>query len=209
MTRLLTPEFQAALEADVQHLVIAAFFDFGPNPSDAAFYHNDVGNIVFDPFLKEPFDGERTFIGAGNIARVSPITEDSSDRPSPYVVELRGVDMDLIRHVRSLNYRGRRAKIWHLAVDPLDGSIINFPDLRYGGRIQRIRSRQDDEGIAMQIAMVDQRSLLSRGKGTLVSNTQQQARHPGDKGLAGMAKVDKKTVTGSMKVDISPITRGI
>ena len=193
MSRLLSPALKQQFDAPENYVVLFAYFDFGPNATDAVFLHTDVGDVSLDLDLPSPHNGSQTYLGVGTLGTIYDIRESASDREQTYSLVLSGLNPDIVGEARTLDHQGRLCKVWIGAFNPDSGETVGTTE-QLSGTMDKL-DVVFNEGVAnLSVLLVDERSLLRKGKGVLFSHTQQQDRNRNDGFFKGAARAREKQV---------------
>ena len=178
MQRQISAKVKAALEADFVRLVMFAFLDFGPTPSDALFAHTFSGDIRIDLGLEPPFNGRQTYHGLGELTGHPPAAqEDADDAPEPFMLALNVATTELARHALTLESVGREAYVWGVPIDITTGVPIDefLPPVKYG-RMSVLEGLDGKRIKEMALTVDDARARTTGGPGLYYDYAQQVAR---------------------------------
>lgn len=167
MSRDLTTQMQAALEAENLRLVMFVQLDFG----SGTVYLNSLDFPV-------EWDGH-TWLGAGRVGRIAAIEESEAVQAYGVNLTLAGVDTSLLSIALGENYQGRAVRIWLGAFDDAY-TIVSDPVLAYRGRMDNMRIVAGQEA-TITIACEGRLADLERARVRRYNQEDQQMVWPADK----------------------------
>ena len=178
MSRDVDPAIDPELEADPYRLLVMAELDF---PSAPVYVHSGVGEVDFDG---------KTFLGVGQLGKVSPLQETTELQSYGLSLELSGVDPALVSISLNDNVQGRDAKIYLVFLDE-DLQIINPPVGPWVGRMDYMGAEVGQT--ATLILHIESRLAdWERARIRRYTDEDQQAEYPGDKGLEFVSQMQEK-----------------
>lgn len=186
MTRTITSDVEDALAEPVirPFLAVALEYDSGTTRATTL----PIGmNVVID--------GE-TFLGAGELGRISAAQEDGETGAKRITVGLSGVDPALIAIALAETYQGRAGTVYYGLLDQ-DHQVIADPVIVFKGRMD---TQPIELGQMASIAVNIESRLADwdRPRGGRLTDEEQKRRHPGDRFLEFVAStVEKELVWGS------------
>jgi hypothetical protein len=148
------------------------------------------------------WDGE-TWLGAGNLARVEPITEVASAQAAALNVQFSGIDPAYVSAILDDHYQGNPARIWiatlNNEMEPLDAPVLVF------------QGRMDEpyvtigETAEVQIALENRFADWDRPRLRMYSDADQRARHPGDRFFEYIASMESTSIVwGTYRGPVAP-----
>ena len=187
MPREIDAATDTAAAAEVVRVVGLAELDFS-----SGFVR--VASAPFDVFFDSDGDmTDETFIGIGDLGKVTPVEEAAEQQGYSLTFELSGVPSALISTALGEDYQGRDAKLWMALLDD-QGAITGDPVLLFSG----LMDTMDVEAGAEARITVTANSRLVRweeASNERYNNAAQQARFSTDKGLEFMeAMVEKEII---------------
>lgn len=175
------PDAINALSQNVVRFAFLCLIDL-PAPNKLAF------TSLLDDYV---FNGE-TFFGLGNLGSITGLDESGELNPAEYAITLSGIPDEILQAATAINYLNHNATVWMIMLDEnhqtigqpfiwskglTDGASIDY------GSVSRVT-------IQVRNRLVDwQRPRIER-----YTDSDQQNRHPGDKGLEFVSEVASKEV---------------
>lgn len=136
---------------------------------------------------------DETFIGIGDLGKVSPIEESADQQGYSLKFDLSGVPSALISTTLNEHYQGRDAKLWMGLLDD-QGAITGNPVLLFSGLMDTM---DVEVGAEARITVTANSRLVrwEQARNERYNHAAQQSRFPGDMGLEFMeAMVEKEIV---------------
>lgn len=150
--------------------------------------HTWLGNLVFN---------SNTYTGAGDLAFIGPIDEDSDLTRNTLEMGLRGIPSDIIAIALGENFQGRTATVYlgylntstmQLVGDPTEFTYkMDFPTINVGSQCQ------------VRLVLEDEFAVLDKPKPRRYNNADQQSRYPGDKGLEFVEQMVERQIFWGQK----------
>lgn len=166
MSRSLPSGFYTQAEASVFRPALLVEVDW---PSGPVYAWTGYGSIAWDG---------KTFVGTGELGRISPITESGGGRANGISLELSGIPTAMIGEATENDTQGRTAKVWFCSmnsagafqVDPylLFVGVVDVPMVRIGPETSTITVQLEKE-------LIDRRSKERR-----YTDEDQRQLYPGD-----------------------------
>ena len=181
MTRALTSAAQTAITSSHVPLCVFVELEF---PSGTLRFTNAVHAITWDSV---------SWLGAGNLAQVEPITEIASPQAAALNVRFSGLDPAYVSAILDDHYQGNPGRIW---VAPLDDAMqpVLDPILMFSGRM--------DEPIVtvgrtaeVQLSLENRFADWDRPRARLYTDADQTNRHPGDKFCEFVAQMASTSIS--------------
>jgi len=148
------------------------------------------------------WDGE-TWLGAGNLARVEPITEVASPQAAALNVQFSGIDAAYVTAILDDHYQGNPARIWIATLDD-EMQIEGDPVLVFSGRMDEplvTVGRTADIQLALENRFAD----WDRPRLRMYTDADQQSRHPGDKFFEYVAAMESTSIVwGTYRGPVAP-----
>lgn len=132
--------------------------------------------------------GGNTWLGVGAFGGVSPIEEGITVSAQELTVSLNGIPSDLLGDVLAVAYRNKRAKLWIGFVDEA-GDFKDAPHQFFGGRISTMAIADAGGTCTITVSIESRLADLRRARVSRYTHEEQQQRHPGDNGLAFVARL--------------------
>jgi hypothetical protein len=148
------------------------------------------------------WDGE-TWLGAGNLARIEPITEVASPQAAALNVQFSGIDPAYVSAILDDHYQGNPARIWIATLNDAM-QIAGEPILVFTGRMDEpviTVGRTAEIQLALENRFADWDSPRLR----MHTDADQQARHPGDKFFEYVAAMESTSIVwGTYRGPVAP-----
>ena len=148
------------------------------------------------------WDGE-TWLGAGNLARIEPITEVASPQAAALNVQFSGIDPAYVSAILDDHYQGNPARIWIATLNDAM-QIAGEPILVFTGRMDEpvITVGRTAE---IQLALENRFADWDRPRLRMHTDADQQARHPGDKFFEYVAAMESTSIVwGTYRGPVAP-----
>ncbi|WP_020474247.1 hypothetical protein [Zavarzinella formosa] len=170
MTRSIDTATEAASQDAAIHpvLFVELLFDSGP-----VRFHSELGTLAF---------GGNDFTGTGRLGGISQVDEDTELARTPLTLTLGGIPSDMISVVLNEHYQGRRATLYVGYLDLTTRVLVADPIILYRGRMDTPTVSQGSE-LNITLNVESRFSAWDRPNVSRYNNADQQARHPGDRGL--------------------------
>jgi hypothetical protein len=170
MARDLTASVQAAIDA----AEVKPFLLFEGNFSSGTVrMWSGYGDLSWNGF---------TWVGAGNLAAVSPVNENDEIRANGITVSLSGIPSEMISLVLNEVGQGRLGRLYIGFLDASD-AIIADPILSFEGRLD-VPALEDNGETAMITITYESRLIdLQRARESRYTNEEQKRLYPGDVGF--------------------------
>lgn len=186
MTRTITSDVETALAAPVIRPFLAVALEYDSGTTRATTLPIGMDVVI---------DGE-TYLGAGELGRISAAQEDGETGAKRITVALSGVDPALISIALADTYQGRPGTVWYGLLDE-DHQVIDDPVIVFRGRMD---TQPIEIGQTASIAVNIESRLADwdRPRGGRLTDEEQKRRHPTDRFLEFVAStVEKELVWGS------------
>lgn len=183
MTRALSAALNTHMQGQAVQPFWMAHLDFATH-ADLRI-HTHLGNIAWD---------SQTWQGAGDLATVSPITEDDELEPTGMLLTLDGVSDPVLAAARAEEHIGRPASVYLAARNLATGALVGTPYLIVSGEMDVMDIRAGPGLGSISLSVEDERIILSRGGGQYFSEVDLQSRHPGDTFYHRAASVVRATL---------------
>lgn len=191
MARSLVSATEAALTAS--HVPLCAFVEL-VFPSGTLRFTN-AGHAL-------QWDGE-TWLGAGNLARIEPITEVASPQAAALNVQFSGLDPAYVTAILDDHYQGSPARVWIATLDD-EMQIEGEPILVFTGRMDEplVTVGRTAE---IQLSLENRFADWDRPRLRMYSDADQQSRHPGDKMFEYVASMESTSIVwGTYRGPVAP-----
>lgn len=180
MSRITDPQILAALSAETYRLLILAELDF---PSGMVRVHSGVGEVIFNT---------NTYLGVGQLGKISTLEETAELRSSGFTLELSGIDPALLAISLNDDVQGRDAKIWLAFLDE-NHQIISDPVGPWLGRMDNLEGELG-ETATLQLNVENRMADWERPRIRRYTDADQQAEYPGDKGFEFVNQMQEKEI---------------
>ena len=164
-------------------------------PALLAYLALDGGDIRVTSLDHDVVWGGDTYVGVGNMGRVSAITESTMLQASGLKLELSGIPAAYISMVLNEDYNERDVTLWTAFLDS-SYAIIADPVLQFKGKIDQMGINL---GATATVTLTAENKLIAwdRPNERRYTNADQQERFPLDKGLEFISQmVEKEIVWG-------------
>lgn len=181
MSRDLTSAANTAVQAEVVRPVVFVELDFSSGFVRA---NSSPYTLSFDADADMV---DEDFLGVGGLGGISPISEGADTKARNISLTLSGVDPALIATTLTEYYQGRPCKVWNGFLDS-GHKLIADPILVFWGRMDTM---DVDMGETATITVTAESRLADwdRPRSARLTNEEQQARYPGDRGLEFVQQV--------------------
>lgn len=185
MTKRLDETLSAETEKTVVRAVLMASLDFETYVERAWW---GFGTILWDG---------QSWYGTGNLGRISTLEETTEIRATGAVLQLSGIPADLITAVSSTPVQGNVAKIYVGFLDEDFQGLIADPHPIFSGTIDTVEITDGGDTATITINVENDIRDLERVRTRRYTDSDQQSRYPGDKGLEYVPSLqDKQSVWG-------------
>lgn len=180
MTRTITATNEAVLDDDVVRPAVFAKLEFG---AGTQYVNNSPMTLTF---------GGNDYIGVGNFAGISKVSETGDIQSTSLELTLSGVDPAMVSIALNENYQGKKGTIY-LGFMDANFALVDDPVLVFKGRMDTMPIKLDTEsviGLTIESRLAD----LFRSRVIRFNNADQQQRFPGDKGLEFVEEMVAKEI---------------
>jgi len=136
----------------------------------------------------------QTWLGAGHLAAVSPITENDEVQANGISVSLTGIPSELISLVLNEVGQGRLGRIYIGFLDASDAVIVH-PILAFEGRLDVPSIEEAGETSTISITYESRLIDLQRPRETRYTNEEQLRLYPSDVGFEFVPAMQEKEIT--------------
>jgi hypothetical protein len=186
MSRGLDSLNEAAIEQPVVAPVLFAELDF---PSGFVRVSSGVGTIAW---------GGYDWLGIGTFGDVSGLTESAELERKTVTYTLRGVPSDLIAVVLGEQYQGRPDKVYLGFFHTATRQLIADPELLHAGRMD-VSTIREGNSCTITVSSESRIAAWSRPIVRRYTDTEQQRKYPGDKGLEFISQAAQKEIVWGRK----------
>lgn len=154
--------------------------------------HFDTGVLAFTSMVRNITYNGQTYIGFGNLGKVSELKENSNLDGADYSVELSGVNRALMQALLNENYLGRTAKCLLVLLDEND-SVLYEPLVYFKGKMDLLECEHGSTG-AITVSIRDNLADWARPRLERYTDQDQQRRYPGDRGFEYVTVIADKEI---------------
>lgn len=177
---------EAAVAADVVIPIQFAELDF---ESGFVRVHSALGTITW---------GGYDWLGVGQLGSVEGLEERAELLRKVVTYNLAGVPSDLIAAALDENYLGRSAKTYIGFLNTTTYQLVATPELQDAGLMDTTKSKQG-KTCSLAVTAESRMASWSRPVERRYTDTEQQARYPGDKGLEFVSQAAQKEIIWGRK----------
>jgi len=142
--------------------------------------------------------GGNDWLGVGTLGTVSTVEESAELSNKTLTYTLTGVPNDMIAIVLGQNYQGRSAKLYIGFFDPDTGALVADPELLSTGQMN-VSGIDEGTECGVTVTADNRFAAWDRPLVRRLTDTDQQARFPGDKGLQFIDQAAQKTINWGRK----------
>ncbi len=181
MSRDISTEMQAVADAEVVRPFYLLELEF------------DGGTVRLWSGLGDLDYGGNTYVGAGNLLSVSPITESSDLQANGASFTLNGATQELVALARDEEYQGRPITMMIGAFDE-SGNVVSSPVVVFGGFMDVMTITDSGESDVISLSAENKLIAFERARIRRFTDQDQKLFHPGDKGLEFVTSVQEKQI---------------
>lgn len=184
--RSLSSEMQAVATAETVRpiLLIESDFDSG----DINLW-NGIGQLNY---------GGKTYIGAGNLLAVEPVSESTDLRANGTSVTLSGINNTLVGLAKDEDYQGRALTVKLGAMDE-NNDVIADPVIMFSGFMDTMMLTESGDSSSITIDVENKLIQMDRSKVRRFTDNDQRIDHPDDDGLSFVAKIQDREIKWGVK----------
>lgn len=181
MARALTSGASSAITATHVPLCVFVELEF---PSGTLRFTNAGHAITWDGV---------SWLGAGNLAQVEPITEVAAAQAAALNIRFSGLDTSYVAAILDDHYQGNPGRIW---IAPLDDAMqpVGDPVLVFSGRMDEPLVAVGDSAV-IQLSLENRFADWDRPRMRLYTDADQTNRHPGDKFCEFVAQMESTSIS--------------
>ena len=196
MSRSLTSAMQAVATAEVVRPVIfvEAYFT-SLVPTSYLYLWSGFGQLTY---------GGKTYVGAGNLLRISSIQENVELRANGAQVTLSGVSTPLLEKARDEDYQGRELIIKLGAMDE-NNDVIADPVIVFSGFMDTMTITDGGDTATINVSIENRLIEFERTRVRRYTDNDQRIEYPDDDGLEYVAEIQEKNIVWGDK-DANPIS---
>lgn len=179
--RDITSAMQTALEANLVRPVVFVECDFD---SGAVDLWNGVGSLSY---------GGKTYIGAGNLLSIDPISESTDLSAKGTRVSLSGLDSSLVTIAKDEDYQGRELTIKLGAMDE-NNDVIADPVIMFSGFMDTMVLSESGKESVISVTVENKLITMERARVRRFTDNDQKIDHPNDNGFSLVASIQDKQI---------------
>lgn len=179
--RNISTEMQAVSTAEVVRPVMFVECDFD---SGAINLWNGVGALDY---------GGKTYIGAGNLLRVEPVSESAELRANGTSVTLSGINNTLVSLAKDEDYQGREMVIKLGAMDE-NNDVIADPVIMFSGFMDTMVLVEAGDTSSIKIDVENKLIQMERARVRRFTDNDQKIDYPNDDGFSFVTKIQDRQV---------------
>ena len=184
-----------AVATDIKPIVLVeALFDSNA-PTSHLYLWNGIGSLTYD---------SKTYIGAGNLLAISPISENVELKASGITVQLSGISDPLLAKAKTENYQGRELSVKFGGLDSND-SIIADPVIVFSGFMDTMTISEGGETATITVTVENRLIEFEKTRVRRYTDNDQRIDHPNDKGLEYVSQIQEKEIIWGDK-DANPMS---
>jgi hypothetical protein len=154
-----------------------------------AYIWSGIGTVVWNG---------HSWVGVGNLGKISPIMETTTGQARGVTVELSGIPEDLLAETLSEVQAQYPAYIWVGYLDS-SGAVIADPEQRWSGRMDVAKIQESGETSVIQITVESKLVDLGRARERHWTHQDQAIDYPGDNGFLYMSGIQEFDVVWGQK----------
>ncbi len=131
--------------------------------------------------------GGQEYFGAGNLGSITPVSEGTDLDPQDFKIVVAGVSEASLAAIVTERYLNREVTCLTALVDE-QGQIIGDPMVSFSGKVDEVQVEIGKVG-RITVIVRDELADWARPRIERYTNSDQQARYPGDKGLEFVSQV--------------------
>lgn len=179
--RTLSSEMQAVSTADVVRPVLFVECDFD---SGAVNLWNGIGQLSY---------GGKSYIGAGNLLNVEPVSESTDLRANGTSVTLSGINNTLVTLAKDEDYQGRSLTIKLGAMDE-NNDVIADPVIMFSGFMDTMVIAESGDNSSIKIDVENKLIQMERARVRRFTDNDQKIDHPTDEGFSFVTKIQDRQI---------------
>lgn len=179
--RNISTEMQAVSTAEVVRPVMFVECDFDSGEINL---WNGVGALDY---------GGKTYIGAGNLLRVEPVSESAELRANGTSVTLSGINNTLVSLAKDEDYQGREMVIKLGAMDE-NNDVIADPVIMFSGFMDTMVLVEAGDTSSIKIDVENKLIQMERARVRRFTDNDQKIDYPNDDGFSFVTKIQDRQV---------------
>lgn len=184
--RTLSSEMQAVSTADVVRPVLFVECDFD---SGEVNLWNGIGQLSY---------GGKSYIGAGNLLNVEPVSESTDLRANGTSVTLSGINNTLVTLAKDEDYQGRSLTIKLGAMDE-NNDVIADPVIMFSGFMDTMVIAESGDNSSIKIDVENKLIQMERARVRRFTDNDQKIDHPTDEGFSFVTKIQDRQINWGRK----------
>ena len=179
--RSLSSEMQAVATAETVRPILLIESDFD---SGAINLWNGIGQLNY---------GGKTYIGAGNLLAVEPVSESTDLRANGTSVTLSGINNTLVGLAKDEDYHGRALTVNLGAMDE-NNDVIADPVIMFSGFMDTMMLTESGDSSSITIDVENKLIQMDRAKVRRFTDNDQRIDYPNDDGFSFVAKIQDREI---------------
>ena len=179
--RSLSSEMQAVATAETVRPILLIESDFD---SGAINLWNGIGQLNY---------GGKTYIGAGNLLAVEPVSESTDLRANGTSVTLSGINNTLVGLAKDEDYQGRGLTVKLGAMDE-NNDVIADPVIMFSGFMDTMMLTESGDSSSITIDVENKLIQMDRAKVRRFTDNDQRIDYPNDDGFSFVAKIQDREI---------------
>lgn len=179
--RSLSSEMQAVATAGTVRPILLIESDFD---SGAINLWNGIGQLNY---------GGKTYIGAGNLLAVEPVSESTDLRANGTSVTLSGINNTLVGLAKDEDYQGRALTVKLGAMDE-NNDVIADPVIMFSGFMDTMMLTESGDSSSITIDVENKLIQMDRSKVRRFTDNDQRIDYPNDDGFSFVAKIQDREI---------------
>lgn len=179
--RSLSSEMQAVATAETVRPILLIESDFD---SGAINLWNGIGQLNY---------GGKTYIGAGNLLAVEPVSESTDLRANGTSVTLSGINNTLVGLAKDEDYQGRALTVKLGAMDE-NNDVIADPVIMFSGFMDTMMLTESGDSSSITIDVENKLIQMDRAKVRRFTDNDQRIDYPNDDGFSFVAKIQDREI---------------
>ena len=185
MARDITSAFKTAVTAGVVQPILATELDFS---TGTLYFWNGYGDLTMTVR-----GSSQTFIGLGDLAGISAVTETTEIKASGITLTLTGVKSSLISEALSANYTNRNAYVY-LGLFDSSKNVISDVYTLFSGKMDVLKINEQAETSTIELAVENRLISFERANERRFTHEDQQIDYSGDLGFEFVPDLQDKPI---------------
>lgn len=173
-----------AVAADVRPLILVEALFNSNVPTSYLYLWNGIGDLSWNA---------KTYIGAGNLLRISSVSENVELRASGIQVQLSGISDPLLAKAKTEDYQGRELIVRLGGFDSSD-NIISTPTIIFSGFMDTMTINEAGETATISVTVENRLIEFEKTRVRRYTDNDQRIEHPNDEGLEYVSQIQEKEI---------------